>query len=135
MVRKSRVISVKYETGCYRHFRIPSGVTLENLAKMILLSFNFENDHAHAFFMDDVCWSPRDSYYMDLGEDESEPVRHTCDYKLDVLQVGQSFKFVFDFGEEWVFQCKFLREMEDCDAVEVLRAEGKTPVQYEDWEE
>ena len=52
----SRVISVRYGTGCYRHLRIPSSYTLEELAEAILEAFDFINDHAHAFFMDDRCW-------------------------------------------------------------------------------
>ena len=35
----SRVISVRYDTGCYRHLRIPSSRTLEGLADAILEAF------------------------------------------------------------------------------------------------
>ena len=63
----SRVIYVSYGTGCYRHLRIPSSYTLEELAEAILEAFDFINDHAHAFFMDDRCWSEADAYWMDSG--------------------------------------------------------------------
>ena len=131
----SRVISVRYGTGCYRHLRIPSSYTLEELAEAILEAFDFINDHAHAFFMDDRCWSEADAYWMDSGDDdweweEEEEERFTSEYTLDVLKPGQSFKFVFDFGESWSFQCKLLSEMEDCEDVELLRTKGKPPEQY-----
>ena len=128
----SRVISVRYGTGCYRHLRIPSSYTLEELAEAILEAFDFINDHAHAFFMDDRCWSEADAYWMDPGDDdwewdEEEEERFTSEYTLGVLTPGQSFKFVFDFGENWCFQCKFLREMEDCEGIKLLRTKGEPP--------
>ena len=66
--------------------------------------------------MDNRCWSGAGAYWMDLGDDdweweEEEEGRPTSGYTLDVLAQGQSFKFVFDFGENWCFQCKSLREM------------------------
>ena len=109
--------------------------TLEDLAEAILEAFGFINDHAHAFFMDDRSWSEADAYWMDPGDDdwewdEEEEERFTSEYTLGVLTPGQSFKFVFDFGENWCFQCKFLREMEDCEGIELLRTKGEPPKQY-----
>lgn len=133
----SRVISVRLAPGCYRHVRIPSDYTLEDLAAVIIAAFEFDNDHAHAFFMDNQEWSDADAYYMAF-EDEEDDERHTCDYTLDVLKPGQSFKFVFDFGDNWCFQCKFLREMANCEEAELLRAKGEPPEQYpmmEEWDD
>ncbi|VLK19004.1 Uncharacterised protein [Streptococcus pneumoniae] len=68
---------------------------------MILWSFDFVNDHAHAFFMDNVEWSHADSYF--LSDDVEE--RYIENVYLDSLSVKQKFKFIFDFGDEWSFEC------------------------------
>jgi hypothetical protein len=41
------------------------------LHSAILDAFDFDDDHAHAFFMDNHIWSDNDSYYCDLLEEET----------------------------------------------------------------
>lgn len=134
---QSLVLSISLRPRCYRHIQISKSATLEELADAILDAFEFFNDHAHAFFMDNSAWSMRDCYFM-AEVDEDEEYRHTSDYTLAKLslQKGDAFKFVFDFGEDWRFQCKVLREeAEDLDLPEVIRAIGEAPQQYPDWDE
>jgi len=57
---KSFVISVNLYKGCYRHVQIAQDATLENLSDAILQAFSFDDDHMHAFFMDNVAWSRAD---------------------------------------------------------------------------
>ena len=125
------VLSVKQGTGCYRHLKLSKRSTLEDLADAILWAFDFMNDHAHAFFMNNSAWTDTDCYYCE-DVDEDEEYRHTCDYDLTVLTVGQKFKFVFDFGEGWEFDCRVLRETPDGseDEAEIIRAKGEPPAQY-----
>lgn len=130
MTPVSRVISVRLTTGCYRHLRLPSSATLEDLSDAILWAFGFTNDHAHAFFLDNLAWSDKNSYF-DIRMDVDERLRHTCDCKLDILLPKQRFKYVFDFGENWVFSCQLLREEEDCDDIELVRVCGEAPPQYD----
>ena len=50
---------------------------------------------------------------------------------------GSQFKYVCDFGEEWRFQCKVLRGLEEDTKVPfVLREVGEAPFQYgePDWD-
>ena len=127
---KSYVISVSIGTGCYRHIRVPGDDTLFDLHSEILDAFGFVDDHAHAFFMDNKIWSQTDAYYSDMIEDEN---RYTCDYSLSnlALQAGKKFKYVFDFGEEWVFQCKVLHVLDEpCDEYDIVCSKGKNPEQY-----
>ena len=51
-VNKSAVLSVSIGKGCYRHIQVSLNESLEELADIILWAFDFCNDHAHAFFMD-----------------------------------------------------------------------------------
>lgn len=59
----SYVISVSVGTGCYRHIQISQKASLFRLHEAILEAFEFEDDHAHAFFMDNRIWSQYDAYY------------------------------------------------------------------------
>lgn len=126
---KSFVISASLGTGCYRHIRIGQGETLERLHEAILDAFGFDDDHAHAFFLDNRAWSQASAFYSRYIE-ESEHL--TNEYKLsEVLSVGQKFLYIFDFGEEWRFSCKVLRELDEpTEKPQVVRVSGEAPEQY-----
>lgn len=131
----SYVISVSVGTGCYRHIQISKNATLYKLHKVIINAFDFEDDHAHAFFMDNHYWSGYAAFFsMKMHGDE----RLTKSYKLEKLNLakGDQFKYLFDFGEEWRFQCKVLRELEEnVDIPCVIRSVGESPEQYPQWDE
>ena len=138
----SYVISVSVGTGCYRHIQISKSATLYKLHKAIISAFDFEDDHAHVFFMDNHYWSGYDAFFsMKMNGDE----RLTKSFKLEKLNLskGDQFKYVFDFGTEWRFQCKVLRELkEQIDIPCVIRSVGESPEQYpevdwydEEWDE
>lgn len=132
---QSFVISVSLGSGCYRHIRISGNSTLFELHYTILEAFDFDDDHAHAFFMDNALWSDRDSYYVRGME---SPDRTTDAYTLNQagLCKGKKFKYLFDFGDEWVFQCKVLQVLEeDTTQAKIVKRKGKAPEQYPDWEE
>lgn len=131
----SYVISVSVGKGCYRHIQISKSATLYRLHEAILEAFEFMDDHAHAFFMDNKTWSQYDAYYS-MKMDGSE--RLTKGKKLEKLNLkkGSQFKYVFDFGEEWRFQCKVLRELEEDTKTPVeIRCVGEPPEQYPQWQE
>lgn len=131
----SYVISVSLGTGCYRHIRISGRSTLWDLHSIILESFGFDDDHAHAFFMDNVRWSRRDCYYMG-GMEHDGLSTDECSLDRAGLRKGKQFKFLFDFGDEWLFQCKVLRVLEeDTEEPEIIKSKGEAPKQYPDWEE
>lgn len=135
-IKQSVVLSVSIGKGCYRHILVSANETLEELAVIILWAFDFYNDHAHAFFMDNKAWSDDNCYYM-AEVDEEEEYRHTCDVKLHQLklQKNDKFLFVFDFGDDWEFQCKVLRLIdEDTDDVALIKSVGEAPEQYPDYE-
>jgi len=134
---KSYVISVSLGKGCYRHIRIASSATLYKLHQVILDAFEFEDDHAHAFFMDNHWWGHGNTYFSAKMRGNE---RLTKDCKLWSLHLkkGDAFKYLFDFGDEWRFQCKVLRELEEkTDIPGVIRRVGESPEQYPEpeWEE
>ncbi|MEH2944608.1 hypothetical protein VSQ32_17580 [Lachnospiraceae bacterium KK002] len=133
----SYVISVSLGTGCYRHIRISGRSTLWDLHSIILEAFGFDDDHAHAFFMDNVQWSRRNCYFMrDMEMEYDGPSTEECSLDRAGLCKEKQFKFLFDFGDEWLFQCKVLRVLkEGTEEPEVIKSKGEAPKQYPDWEE
>ena len=127
----SYVISVSICTGCYRHIQITDGATLYQLHTAIIDAFDFYCDEymAHAFFMDNRFWSPKDAFFSD-GVDDM--LRCTSKYTLKKLKVhsGDKFKYLFDFEEEHRIQCKVLRELlENTLEAKVIRSVGEDPQQ------
>lgn len=131
----SYVISVSYGTGCYRHIQIGANATLSDLHKAILNAFEFDDDPQHAFFMDNYVWSSVDAYVSGKTEFGN---RLTKRYPLKKLKLekGKKFKYLFDYEDQWVFQCKVLRKLEEkTDIPGVIKSVGEPPDQYADDED
>lgn len=132
---KSYVISVSLGTGCYRHIQISASATLHKLHQAIIKAFDFDDDHMYAFFMDNHYWSRRNSYVREKM-DEDDRLAKNCKLEKLGLTKGNQFKYIFDFGDEWRFQCKVLRELDvQTDIPGVIRRVGESPEQYPNWED
>lgn len=132
---ESYVISVSLGTGCYRHIQISASATLYRLHQAILNAFEFEDDHMHAFFMDNKRWSQWDCYVSSKSEATDRLTKRYSLQKAGVAK-GKRFLYLFDFGDEWVFQCKVLREIDEkTDIPGVIRSVGEAPKQYPDYDE
>lgn len=130
----SYIISVSLGTGCYRHIQVSGKKTLDDLAFYILDAFDFEMDHLYSFFMDNCWWSDDDSYNSPYHEEPPYADRIKL-AKLN-LQKGQAFKFLFDYGDEWRFQCKVLQVLdEETSGALIVRAKGEAPPQYPVYDE
>lgn len=133
----SYIISVSAGKGCYRHIQINQSETLYKLHQAIISAFEFDDDHCHAFFMDNKYWGHGDTYFSTKSRSTD---RLTKSYRLERLglEKGCRFKYLFDFGDEWWFQCKVLRAVEErTDIPKVIRSVGEPPVQYpeEEWDD
>ena len=83
--------------------------------------------------MDNKKWSDWDAYYM---KEVADGGRTTDKYRLNQigLDIGTLFKYVFDFGDEWTFQCKILRILnEPTKTPKVIKSKGVAPEQYGYW--
>ena len=142
-VPRSYVISVSAGTGCYRHIRIDGNAKLIDLHEAILDAFEFFDDHAHAFFMDNRAWEsgPYAFYTPFLKEEDldmGEKNRYTDEVTLDELGLmpNRRFLYIFDFGEEWRFSCRVLRVLDEATPeAAVVRSVGDPPEQYPDYED
>lgn len=130
----SFIISVSLCKGCYRHIQISASAKLYRLHKTILKAFEFDDDHMHAFFMDNKLWSPAMSF-MSSGAGGKRTTKG-CSLGQFFFDKGYAFKYLFDFGDEWVFQCKILREVEEDVATPlIIKAVGDPPPQYPDYDD
>ncbi|MBQ9272765.1 MAG: plasmid pRiA4b ORF-3 family protein [Mogibacterium sp.] len=105
----SYVISISPYTGCFRHIRVSADITLEELHNTIQDIFEFDNNHLYAFFMDDKAWSSRDAYFSP----DNQEGRSAAKYRLRDIALfkGKKFLYLFDFGDEWRFECRVLRDI------------------------
>ena len=133
---KSLVFSVSVGTGCYRHIQINESATLFDLHEFILYSFDFVDDHMHSFFMNNRAWDETCEYIC--PNDEMDNARDFTDkVKLSEfnLKKGSKFLYIFDFGDEWSFQIKVLREMDNSvDEPVIIKSVGEIN-QYGDFDE
>lgn len=133
----SYVLSVSVGSGCFRHIQISGNATLFDLHEAILDSFSFYDDHAHVFFMNNRIWDDSEAYYCDFLADDDINL-FSKDYKLCSLNLEKDKKFiyVFDFGDEWRFDIKVLRELSEAtDKTQIVKIKGEAPSQYGEYNE
>ena len=100
---QSYIIDVFIRPDCYRKIQISGENTLHELSSIILDSFDFMDDHNHAFFLDNEPWSDADCYYRH-GNDDNRQSTAEVTLSQAGLREGQDFLYLFDFGDEWEFQ-------------------------------
>ncbi|CAA7601349.1 Protein MM3350-like domain protein [Acididesulfobacillus acetoxydans] len=132
------LIKVSWRKGVWRKIELAAHHTLEDLHQAIQQVFDFDDDHLYSFFMDNKKWSHA-SYSSPL--DESGPHADQVTLGELALEPGQSFLYLFDYGDEWEFKLK----VEGIDPAKPLPLKprlvaerGAAPEQYpdnEDWDE
>jgi hypothetical protein len=111
---KSLILKVSLGSKCYRHIQIDVGATLYGLHYAILNAFDFDNDHMHAFFMNNRAWDESAEFICPEGDldgalDFSDRVKLS---KLKLVK-GDKFLYIFDFGDDWRFQIRVLRVIDE----------------------
>jgi len=114
LMERSLVLSVSLGTGCYRHIQIGEDETLMALSSAILSAFDFYDDHMHAFFMNNRAWDS-DAEFVCPGGDLDGARGFTDKVKLSKFRFikGDKFLYIFDFGDDWRFQIKVLRVIDE----------------------
>jgi hypothetical protein len=117
----------------WRRIAMPARATLEDLARWILDSVDFDDDHLYEFI-----YRSRLGTEVRSGHPFCEEGPVTTEVRLGELplQPGQVMRFVFDFGDNWQFDVK-LESIEPSGkkikAPCILEQKGKAPQQYGDW--
>ncbi|MGJ8640806.1 MAG: plasmid pRiA4b ORF-3 family protein [Opitutaceae bacterium] len=93
-----RIEMVGVHLPIWREVVIPSDVSLGELSEVIQVAIGWEDEHLHMFLKDGVRFEP-----MDLVSEESAE-NSEDDYDLDDLleNVGDSMRYVYDFGDDWM---------------------------------
>ena len=125
----------------YRDFEISSTSSLDTLAQAIVRFFDF--DHAFGFYSGlkgNIYRSPvRYELFVDLGEGEgnARSVKRTRVAEA-FPSVGAKMRFLYDYGDEWVFLVELVGQKPKEPKVRLPRltlAAGKAPAQYPDPED
>jgi hypothetical protein len=127
----------------YRDFEISSASSLYALAQAIVRFFDFDFDHAFGFYSKlrgNIYESPAQyELFVDLGEGEGDArsVKRTSVIEA-FPSVGAKMRFLFDYGDEWVFLIELVSRKPKEPKVRLPRlllVAGKAPAQYPDPED
>jgi len=127
----------------YRTFEISAASSLYTLAHAIVGFFDFDFDHAFGFYSGlkgNIYRSPsKYELFVDLGEaeDDARSVKRTRVVEA-FPSVGVKMRFLFDYGDEWVFLVELVGRKPKEPKVRLPRltlAAGKAPAQYPDPED
>lgn len=116
----------------YRVIEMTGGYSLNNLCEIILLTFDFTDEHLYEFCMDNRMYS--DCSYQSNPEYDEPSTR----VKLDEigLMVKQKFSLHYDFGDDWMFTIvvQKIEETSEKVAPTVIKEKGAIE-QYPTWDE
>lgn len=111
--------------------------TLNELSSIIVNAYEFDDDHLHAFFLSGDIWDDSTGYYDPLYQDQYNPRDKIRDDDVQLkhldLEIGQSFAYLFDFGDEWVFDVNLIDKKKGIGEVSYPRITekiGEAPRQY-----
>ena len=127
----------------YRAFEISAASSLHTLAQAIVRFFDFDFDHAFGFYSrlkGNIYDSPvQYELFVDMGEGESDARSVKRTRIIEALpKVGTKMRFLFDYGDEWVFLVELVKREPRETKIKLprlLSSVGKAPVQYADPED
>ncbi len=126
-------ISLHYEPDIWRKVTLSARHTLEDLHLVIQEAFRFDDDHLYSFYL-----HPRNERRDVYHHPEFEPPYADEAVIGDLgLSPGRKFRYLFDFGDSWMFDIVLeeIREGEKAPKEpKVLEEHGKAPEQYPEWE-
>jgi hypothetical protein len=112
--------------------KIDGQSTFDELARGILHAVQFDSDHLYEFTFVSRIGTQLSIYhpYMDEGP-------CTADVKIgDIpLNIGTQFTFLFDFGDNWLFdiELEIYEETSFNKSVAIIDTKGEPPEQYPEW--
>ena len=129
-------LKISVNPKVYRHIRINDNATLHTLHKIILDSLDFDDDHLHSFFMNNVAWDSAHEY-GGVGVEINGCAGLSAKAKLSDfdLKKGSKFLEIFDFGDEWEFQISVLdTDDKKIAKPEIIKSVGEIE-QYKDYDD
>lgn len=137
-------VKLVYQQQIYRDLLVSGDTTLDELAGLILKSFNFDNDHCYGFYSNFESYHDSEEAYeifIDFAEEAGDPFGRVVEgaKKVGTAKVNKVFQpqkkmlFLFDYGDKWEFEIECLEQTEQEKAKAVLKItnrQGKAPKQY-----
>jgi hypothetical protein len=139
----THILRAALKPKLYRDIEIDSGASLHALAESIVLSFDFDLDHAFGFYSTLAARYHESPEKYELFADNGEPdpgvgsVEKTAVSKA-FPKVGKKMLFLFDYGDEWRFTVELVKlggKIPGTRYPRLLGASGDAPSQYPDMDE
>ena len=129
-----------------RRIAIRGDQTLDDLHCAIFDAFDFEDEHMYEFQFGKRFHDPEGPRYVlpvalaDPSGEANPPAGDLTKTVLDSLglEVGRTFGYWFDFGDDWLHQIDVVAIEEDVPRGEypkVVARKGQSPPQYVNWDE
>lgn len=130
----------------WREIEVAANQTLADLGEAIPLAFGFDDPHLWSFFLSGRAWDTTTEYALDSQPDPFGGPRARAARRVEIQAVPlpgatgkKEFLFLFDYGDEWHFGVKLLRQSPRVDPgaryPRVVAQVGEAPPQYPDVEE
>lgn len=119
----------------WRLIAMPAGDTLDDLVGQILKSVDFGSDHLYQLTYRDHMGAEITAGDPETGDDLPASLVKIGTLPLDP---GQSMQLTYDFGDNWRFAIKLVRidpPAAKAGKARILESHGKSPAQYESWDE
>ena len=126
-------IEPKYWKDVYRVLKIDGNNTLDDLCYEILSAFDFDNDHLYMFSLKRKKYDS-DGYFHPQAAGGKNAAKISLN-KLN-LKVRNKFLFLYDFGDEWMFDITVKKiEQSDIMSLTYVKEQNGEISQYPDWED
>lgn len=129
------IFKVSLDKSVWRRIAVSSDDVLDDLHDAIQAAFDFDNDHLYEF-----SFRNRFGKKQRVPHPMCEEEFSTDEFKIEELplRIGETMKYVFDFGDNWQFKAE-LEEIQPPNPkfkhAEILEEHGKAPEQYPEWDD
>ncbi len=128
------IFKVSLAKDLWRQIAVPGDIPLDFFSHTILDAFDFDHDHPDRFTYTDHFGVSRHIYHPYMEKERSSAEVRVGDLPLTS---GQSMTYLFDFGDEWLFEVKLERvdpPNSEITRPVILEEYGAAPEQYPSWE-
>ncbi len=126
-------IEPKYYKGVYRIIKIDGNQTLDDLSDEILSAFDFDKDHLYMFSLSRNRYDSEGYFHPEVKDK-----KNAAEVSLNEinLKVRNKFLFLYDFGDEWLFDIT-VKKIEQSDILSLTHVKEQAGVieQYPNWDE
>lgn len=130
----------------WREIAVAANQPLADLGEAIPLAFGFDDPHLWSFFLSGQAWDRTTEYALDSQPDPfGGPPAHAArrvairDVPLPGVTGKKEFLYLFDYGDEWHFGVKLIRQSPTVEAgvgyPRIVAQGGDAPPQYPDLDE